>query len=293
MTIKHIVISAGGPAGFLTYGALRYTAQKEIWNLNELKSIYGCSVGAFFGVIVSLGYHWEWLDDYFIKRPWEKLAASSAIKFTDINEKKCLINENFYIEAILPLLKAKDFDETITLKDLYEYNKIDIHLYSTNINTPKLTKIDISHTTHPDLRLITALQMSMAFPIIFQPIINENECYVDGGLLNHFPLNDCIEQQQCNPDEILAFKNILKNSEKNINEKSTIFDYVLLLMKKMQASLDGEVDQVEVKHIVNCLIDDVYGFDKWADTLNSEVMRKSIVENGHSQGETFLSSLSN
>ena len=39
--IKHLVISGGGPAGFLTYGALRYTAQQKIWNLNELKSIYG------------------------------------------------------------------------------------------------------------------------------------------------------------------------------------------------------------------------------------------------------------
>jgi predicted acylesterase/phospholipase RssA len=293
MTIKHLVISGGGPTGFLTYGVASHLAKKDFWKLEDIKSIYGCSIGAYMGVVFSLGYEWEWLDDYFIKRPWEKLAASSAIKFTDINDKKCLINEHFQTEAILPLLKAKDFDETITLKELYEYNKIDIHLYATNINTIKLQKIDISHTTHPDLLLITALQMTMAFPIIFQPIINEDKCYVDGGLLNHFPLNDCINQQQCNPDEILAFKNILNNVNQCIDESSSIFDFMLILMKKMQSSLDGEVDQIEVKHIMSCLIDDLSGFDKWADALHSEETRRNIIENGYNQAELFMSSISN
>lgn len=88
MTIKHLVISGGGPTGFLSYGVASYLAKKDFWKLEDIKSIYGCSIGAYMGVVLSLGYEWEWLDDYFIKRPWEKLAASSAIKFTDINEKK-------------------------------------------------------------------------------------------------------------------------------------------------------------------------------------------------------------
>jgi len=293
MTIKHLVISGGGPTGFLTYGVASHLAKKDFWKLEDIKSIYGCSIGAYMGVVFSLGYEWEWLDDYFIKRPWEKLAASSTINIIDINDKKCVINEHFQTEAILPLLKAKDFDETITLKDFYEYNKIDIHLYATNINTPKLQKIDISHTTHPNLLLITALQMTMAFPIIFQPIINEDECYVDGGLLNNFPLNDCINQQQCNPDEILAFKNMWKNINQRVDETSSIFDFMLIIMKKMQSSLDTEEYQMKVKHIVNCLIDDLSGFDKWVDSINSEETRRNIIENGYNQAELFMSSISN
>lgn len=208
-------------------------------------------------------------------------------------KKKCLINEHFQREAILPLLKAKNFDETITLKNFYEYNRIDIHLYATNINTPKLEKIDISHTTHPDLLLITALQMSAAFPIIFQPIIIDNNCYIDGGLLNNFPLNDCIEQQKCNTDEILAFKNIWNNNNKSVDETSSIFDFLLIIMKKMQQSLDTEQDQCQVKHIVNCLIDNLSSMDKWADTIYNEETRRNIIENGYEQGELFLSSIYN
>jgi len=291
MTIKHLVISGGGPTGLLTYGIASYLSKKGFWKLSDIKSIYGCSIGAYMGVVLSLGYEMEWLDDYFIKRPWEKLVASSKIKLIDINEKKCFISEHFNKEAIMPLLKGKDFDETITLGDLYEYNKIDIHFYSTNINTPKLKKIDISHTTHPNLLLTTALQMTMAFPIIFQPIIQDNECYIDGGLLNNFPLNDCISQEECDPNEVLAFKNIWKNVNQNVKESSSIFDYMLILIKKMQLSLDTEGEQIEVKHMVRCLIDDLSSFDKWADTINNEETRKSILENGYNQAELFISSI--
>ena len=69
MTIKHIVISGGGPTGFITYGAVRYLSKEKFWDLKNIETIYGSSIGALMGVVFSLGYDWEWLDDYFIKRP--------------------------------------------------------------------------------------------------------------------------------------------------------------------------------------------------------------------------------
>ena len=290
--IKHLVISGGGPAGFLTYGALRYTAQKEIWNLNELKSIYGCSVGAFFGVIVSLGYDWEWLDDYFIKRPWEKLINISALTFF---EKKGLLDEKFIEESIAVLLSAKDLNINITLKELYEHNKIEIHMYTTNINTSIIEKVDISYKTHPDLSVIKALNMSMCYPFLFKPVcINENECYIDGGLLNNYPLNDCIKQQaeQQNVDEsqaedikneILAFKNVWVEDEKNkyiITEESSVVDFLLVLMRKMHCSIDTERHQTEVKNTIKCYIEGLDGLPQWLEALSNEEMRKSLIEKG-------------
>ena len=85
MTIKHLVISGGGPIGLLTYGIASQLAKKGFWQLADIQSIYGCSVGAYLGVVLSLGYEWEWLDDYFIKRPWEKLIESSIINIIESN----------------------------------------------------------------------------------------------------------------------------------------------------------------------------------------------------------------
>lgn len=288
MTIKHLVISGGGPSGILAYGIASRLEKKDFWHLADIKSMYGCSVGAYMSVIFSLGYAWEWLDDYFIKRPWEKLLVASTTHIVDIYKKKCLINEHFFIEAITPLLRAKDLKETVTLKEFYDYNQIEIHMYSTDINDKRLEKIDLSYKSHPDLSLITALRMSMAFPIIFEPIFAGDGCYIDGGLMNNFPLNDCLAQQECDPDEILAFKNIWQNSPRNINETSSIFDFLLLLMKKMQASIDTELVQVKTKHTVECLMEDLSSFEKWSETMKSEELRRNIIERGYTHADAFL-----
>ena len=291
MVIKHLVISGGGPTGFLVYGIASQLAKKEFWQVADLKSIYGCSIGAYMGVVFSLGYEWTWLDDYFIKRPWEKLMAMSTTHLIDIYEKKCLINEHFFTEALTPLLRGKDLANTITLSQLYAYNKIEIHMYATNINSKQLEKVDISYKTHPDLSVIKALRMTMAVPLLFQPIYEGEGCYVDGGLLNNFPLNDCIHQQQCETDEILSFKNIRETNEININEKSSIFDFLLILLKKTHASIDTEGAQLEIKNNVRCMVDDISSFDKWAKMLQSEDMRREVIERGYKQAELFLAKL--
>ena len=33
-------------------------------------------------------------------------------------------------------------------------------------------------------------------------------CYIDGGVMCNYPVNICIEDQQCDPDEILGFRNM-------------------------------------------------------------------------------------
>ena len=71
--IKHLVISGGGAAGFSYYGVLKQTQQKGLWQPENIKTIYATSAGTFLAVIISLGYDWKTLDDYLIKRPWQKV----------------------------------------------------------------------------------------------------------------------------------------------------------------------------------------------------------------------------
>jgi predicted acylesterase/phospholipase RssA len=284
--IKHIVISGGGPAGLLTYGAARYLSKQGFWQLDDIESIYGCSIGAYIGVIISLGYEWDWLDDYFIKRPWHKIMTFS---FIDAFDQKGLLGEKFIADSLLPLLSAKDLNPNITFKDLFTYNGIDLHIYTTNINTYQFDKVDMSHTSHPDLTLIKALWMSMAYPFAFKPVFSGEDCFIDGGLLNNYPLNDCITQTKCNKDtEILAFKNIWVIEHCKVTEESTVIDFLLVLMRKMQRSIDTESEQEEAKYTVRCLIEDLDGFPAWINALATEEMRVKLIDRGSSQAKIFL-----
>ena len=291
MTIKHLVFSGGGPAGLVNYGALKHLAKNDIWSLPNIKSIYGCSIGAFMGIVVSLGYEWDWLDDYFIKRPWEKVFSLNAQSILDAYEEKGLIGEKILLEAIKPLLCAKDLSETCTLKELYEFNKIDIHIYTTNINSKCLSKVDLSHKTHPELSIIKALCMSTSYPFVFKPVCLDGDCFIDGGLLNNFPLNDCLAQPDCQADDILAFKNIwLKDVEDKITNESSILDYMLHLMKKMQYEISSEDKQFEVKHLVKCDIEGLAGLNNWLTALSTADMRTKLIDSGIEQGKIFCSS---
>lgn len=286
--IKHLVFSGGGPAGLITYGATKYLAKTGVWSLANIKSIYGCSIGAYFGIIISLGYEWEWLDDYIIKRPWNKVITITAQTFLDAYDHKGLLGEKLLLESLKPLLEAKDLNEQCTLKELYEFNNIDIHLYTTNINGARLEKIDLSHTTHPDLSIIKALCMSTSYPIAFKPVCLEEGCFIDGGLLNNFPLNDCLEQTKCDEDEVLAFKLIWDRvGGEKITSESSIIDYMITLTRKMQCEVCTEDKQKIIKNIVKCHVEGFTNVSDWLTAVATGELRAKLIEKGEEQGKLF------
>ena len=287
MPIKHLVLSGGGPTGFITYGVLKQLHIQKIWDLKNIKSIYGCSIGALIGVSISLGYEWSWLDDYFTKRPWHKIIDSFS--FIDIIQKKGFLGITFFEKALGPLLTAKDLTITSTLKDLYDLTKIELHVFSTNINPKILQKTDISYKSHPNLSIVQAIAMSGAIPIVFQPMCYKDGCYIDGGLLNNFPLKDCIDNQKCNENEVLALRNMWCRKYAKVNENTGIFDYILILLRRFQLSMDTESKQPSIKNTVRCLIEDLNTFEDWYKPFIEEDLRDILIKKGINQANLFLS----
>lgn len=292
MTIKHLVISGGGPAGFFTYGAARYLAKNDFWNIENIKTIYGTSIGSFMGVVLSLGYEWDWLDDYFIKRPWEKLIMLNPLSFVEVYHNKGLLTVDFIKDTISPLFTAKNLTVDVTMKEFYDFNCIDIHIYATEINGYRMEKECVSHKSHPNLPVVDALAMSMAYPFAFTPVFVDDKCYIDGGLLNNYPLRDCIEETKCSDDEILSFKNIWVLEECKVSEESNVFDFLLVILRKMKREIDTEDAQGEIKNTVRCLIEDLDGMPSWMNALSTQELRKKLIERGEHQANIFLKYIS-
>ena len=49
--IRHIVCSGGGVTGFSFYGILKECYARGIWKVENIKTIYGTSVGSIFAVL--------------------------------------------------------------------------------------------------------------------------------------------------------------------------------------------------------------------------------------------------
>ena len=287
MTIKHLVMSGGGPTMFQTLGALYYLETNDYLKLQDIDSIYGTSAGAIIGVCIALKFDWETINDYFIKRPWQDVFPIKVQHILDAYTKKGIYDNKNIEKCFKPLFDAKDIPLDINLEDFYNYTKIELHFFGFDINQYKTE--DISYLTHPKLSLITAVQITSALPILFTPVCIDGKCYIDGGTTCNYPLNYCIESGKI-LDEILGFKNKYSESKNNITFESNLVQFLSCFLYKAIFSLSTHNLQKEIKNEVICDASHLdYDFIK--EAINSIEVRKSLFENGIECGKMFFSKM--
>lgn len=283
MTIKHLVFSGGGPRGLIGYGVLKELHKNNFWKYDNIESIFCCSIGVFITLTIILDYDWETIDKFIIKRPWENLIDFDPDDIFNIYNTKGLFNMDFVINIVKPLLQGKDIDTDITLIELFKITKKYIYIISTNINETIMKKEIISHETHPDIKLIEAIYMTCAIPILFQPFFYKDGCYLDGGILCNFPLNECIEQTNCDPDEILAIC-YKKPDNTVITNETNMIDYIMTLLIKTHTCIESSKEQPHTKNTIIC----DYEKEKWFDVMKTEDLRTKLIDNGIKIGLDFL-----
>lgn len=289
MTIKHLVLSGGGAAGFAVYGALKYLNQQSFFSLNDIISIHACSAGSIIAGLIILAKDWTLLDDYILKRPWDKVININPTVLLNIWQQKGIFNKNVITEILIPFFKINNFETTITLKELYNKTKIDFYIYTTNINADVLETVELSHYTHPDLEFCKAITMSSAFPLLFEPVCDNSNCYIDGGLLNVFPIYSCIERT-CNADEILGINIKSNNNVDNILDDTILPLYLYSILIKMYNLISknkNDNKNIIVKNIVNCEIKD-NTLSKWSLAISDVDIRREYIDIGLSSATDFL-----
>lgn len=232
MTIKHIVISGGGEVGFIIQGLLTRLYNNKVWHHDDIQTLYSTSVGTLIGLGIVLKIEIETINKYILQRPLNFLQIEPQM-FFGLIENKGLFDKTVILKFCSPLLKSLDLDVNITFKELYEFSGIDYNVIVSELNN--FESVQFSHKTHPEFKVLDAISMSCALPTLFKPIVMDDKCYFDGGLFNNFPIGNCLKENNCNIDEILAFKKCGKsNSDNNkMSEIKNIFDYINTILGKM------------------------------------------------------------
>lgn len=287
MTLKHLVISGGGPIMIQVLGAIQHLEKNEIVNMNDIESIYGTSAGAIVGILICLKYDWETINDYIIKRPWHDVFSIKVQNIFDAYTKKGIFDIKTIEKCFKPLLDAKDISMDINLEDFYKLSKIDLHLFTFEINEYNVQ--DISHITHPKLTLMTAVQMTCGLPILVTPVCIDNKCYIDGGMACNYPLNYCIESGK-NPDEILGFKNKYSDEKECVNSESTMLDFLLSFLFKAVFSSSTDHIQIQIKNEITCDSRSL-SFDVLKNALSNVEVRRKLFQNGTNAATKFLDNL--
>lgn len=310
MTIKHIILCGGGPVGLVSYGAIKELILKKYIIYENIKSIYSTSIGCFVAFVFLLNLNHVWIDDFLIKRPWENLINFSSTDYFNLFLTKGLCDENFFINALKPLFLSADIPITITLKEFYEINKIDWHIFTSNLN--KFSKVDLNHKTHPNLSLVLALTMSASIPIIIKPPFYNNEYYLDGGIFCNCPLYDCFYNEKCNKNEMICFMNdkrypidLCNNyftniendyhysdiSNNKLNENTNIFSFLIHIIKtvfKKIMIIENE-NTLIIKNTINvCITPYVVDIDYWNYVFLNKQERERLINLGKLQAINFI-----
>lgn len=178
---KNLALSGGGIKGITHLGALYALDKLDI--LQNITHFSGTSVGSLIIGLHVIGYSPLELYEFI------KVFNFDELKNMDINN----IN-NFGFDTgtkmeyvIRRLITNKGFNNNITLQEIF--NKTGKHITLTTVCVNTMTLCLLSHDLWPDLELAKAIMMSITIPLIFCPVIYNNNMYVDGACLDNFPVN--------------------------------------------------------------------------------------------------------
>ena len=320
--IEHLVLCGGGPVGLVQYGALKYLTTNNFISISNIKSIYATSIGCIISFIYIINLNWSWMDDFLIKRPWEKLVNFTPYDYINMFYNKGLLNLEFVKKCLQPLFFAKDMDLEITLKEFYELTNIEFNLYTCNFT--RFEKEKLNYITNPNLQLIEAIYMSLTIPLLCVPFYKNDCFYFDGGILVVCPLNECLMEKQCNMSTVLCFKNdktdpidlsnsfynnyykdvsgaFINNGNGNscngnsgnsdlLTNNSNLIELVIFIIKTLFHKISIiENNDITIENSINVsLTEQMVNISYWKHAFTSESERTYLINLGTIQGEKYM-----
>jgi NTE family protein len=181
--ITEICLAGGCNRGISYIGCFK---KLEEHNLLGLKKIVGVSIGSFIGACYMLGYSSDELLETVIDK------NMNEFKDFSISEPSAILKGVQYKNWVYEVLEKK-VDPNITLKQLFEKTGIEFTTTTTCIHSQSEDFSEgivyLSHVHTPEMTLYTAVNCSMAFPFVFPPMIYKDCHFIDGGVLDNFPMD--------------------------------------------------------------------------------------------------------
>lgn len=290
---RHLVVSGGSTAGFAFFGAWRELIEQSIVNIDEIESIYATSVGTIISVLIVLGYDMKDIDDFLVYRPWHTIFKVDFHAVIRAIQEGGLFGKETIIETLKPMLLAKDISIDITLFDFHALNGKHIHFFTTRYET--LDLVDVSHTTHPEWKLIDAVYASCCLPVIFDPLQIKDDYYVDGAVMKNYPLKQCLDDG-CNPEMILGIshkeelQSRLASPFSDAHSTYKLFEYMTSFLIKLWTIVKNKHSTEETHVPYQIMIDYVVKPLSIMHVIESQTERRRLVDYGREIANQTISS---
>lgn len=215
-----LVLSGGGMKGLYLLGSLEYLYTEV--GFSHIKGYYGVSIGAVICVLLLLGYSpLEVMAQICVHKIPQKISVIDK----NVIERKSLFDPKHFLEIFEEMIRSR-VDTIPTLSEFFQKTQKDLYITTTCLASP-YEPVYLHHSTHPDLSLSKAVHMSMSIPFAFGYAEYEGKKYVDGGLLDNFPILYASERAK------RPFGICLSNRTETFDESSFMSEVLFILSLSM------------------------------------------------------------
>jgi NTE family protein len=207
-----IVIAGGAVRGLGMLGSLQYI--DELYDLNKVHEYFGTSVGSILSYLLCIGYKPLEIIHHVIGSNILK-NIRNGISISTITKHQGLFSFDS-IRDELEILTLSKFDKLFTMKSLFEKQKKELGCVTFNYTKNQMELLH--HTTTPDLDCLIAIQMSCSIPFVFNKCLVNGMVYIDGGLIDNFPIRSALKLGKTNIIGIVSLSNTTQFIEENGTE---------------------------------------------------------------------------
>ena len=182
---RELILSGGGTGGIGMLGALHYLHKHN--HLQQVRYWVGSSVGALISTLLLAGYTpmmvYRVLEGLHFEQFVETINGDSVLGFFDTMG----ISEPAHIMRLFDvMMKKKNYDQHVTLAEFQA--RTDAHLTISGYNVTQGETVAFNAQSHPRMPLRLAVRISISVPLLFRPVVFENELYIDGASADHVPV---------------------------------------------------------------------------------------------------------
>ena len=187
----------------------------------NIKTLCCISVGSIIGLLHVLKYNSKEIEEEILLKNFKTLKDIDTIN----------LFENFGIDTgknimawVESQLLKKNLNSKITFRELYIWNNIDFQIGVTNLSKQELEIHN--HINTPNIPVVDSIRMSISLPFFFKSVKANNCIYVDGGVMNNYPI-----RLFSNLDGVLGC-NLLSanNNQGELTEINTFDTYIYSLI---------------------------------------------------------------
>jgi len=177
---KNLIVGGAGINGSYYLGALWNLEEKGY--LTEIETYVGSSVGSVISLLMIIGYSPKIIQEVVVKLDlrgiFENINSDDVLNFIDSFG---ICDPRILMKIIFTFLKKANVESNVTFQQLFNQYKKKLFVTGTCLNTHSIHLFSVE--SHPTMKVLDAIRISISIPFVFSPVKFENSLYIDGAYL--------------------------------------------------------------------------------------------------------------